>query len=78
MRHKKKVSDKKTVLLLFILVIVRLLCSVGGCIAFTIKILELQSEAATLKRLSQDCATLQSELEQKFLSNVASGMRILI
>ena len=33
------------------------------CVAFTVKIFELQSEITTLKKISQDCATLKSDLE---------------
>ena len=45
-------SNKKVVVMLFIFVIVLLLCTISACIAFTVKIFELQSEITTLKTQS--------------------------
>ena len=55
-------STKKVMVMLFIFVMALLLCTIGACVAFTMKIFELQSEITTLKK-SQDCATLKSDLE---------------
>ena len=42
-------STKKVVVMLFIFVIAVLLCTISACVAFTVKIFELQSEITTLK-----------------------------
>jgi hypothetical protein len=55
-----KTSDKKVVVVLFMAVTALLICTVGVCIAFTLKIVELQSETA---KLGQDFASLKSEQE---------------
>ena len=53
-------SNKKAIVMLFIFVIALLLCTISSCVAFTVKIFELQSE---ITKFSQDCATLKSDLE---------------
>ena len=44
-------SNKKVVVMLFIFVIALLLCTISACVAFTVRIFELQSEITTLKHL---------------------------
>ena len=45
-------SNKKVVVMLFIFVIALILCTISACVAFAVKIFELQSEIITLKSQS--------------------------
>ena len=59
-KRGESASSKKVVVMLFIFVIALLLCTISACIAFTVKIFELQSQITTLETQSV------SALEFKF------------
>ena len=57
--------------MVFIVLIALLLCTIGACVAFTVKIFELQSEITTLKK-SQDCASDLETTRQEISYNFSS------
>ena len=54
-------SNKKVMVMVFIFVIALLLCTISACVAFTVKIFELQSEITTLK--TQSVSALEFKLD---------------
>jgi hypothetical protein len=60
-KEGKTTSGKKVVVIIFMIMTALLICTAGACIAFALKIIELQSETA---RLNQDFTVLKSDREQ--------------
>jgi hypothetical protein len=68
-KPRKTTSGKKVKVILFTVVTALLICTAGACIAFTLKIIELQSAAA---KLGQDIAALETEQEISSEATVAA------
>ena len=62
-------SNKKVMVMVFIFVIALLLCTISACVAFTVKIFELQSEITTLKTQSVSAVSLFNMLQEQTAHN---------
>ena len=58
-------SSKKAMVMLFIFVIALLFCTISACVAFTVKIFELQSEITTLETRSVSAIEIKFDMLQE-------------
>ena len=70
-------SNKKVVVMLFIFVIALLLCTISACVAFTVKIFELQSEITTLKTQSVSALEFKFDMLQEQTAHNYSDIEII-